>query len=133
MELQDEDRDILNIEHRATRAMNSSPWDYRHRLLLATIKEAQGDRSAAEQALLEAVALAPNNTEVRWRLANLLLRQGRLARSVVEFRAANAANISLLAGTLDLLWRVSSGNLATVQAVTPQAIQDRNSYSHSSC
>lgn len=120
MELQDEDRDILSIERRATLAMNSSPWDYRYRLLLATVKEAQGDRPAAEQALQQALALAPNNTEVHWRFANLLLRQGRLTRAVVEFRAANAANISLLAGTLDLLWRVSSGSLPTVQAVTPK-------------
>ena len=120
MELQDEDRDILNIERRATQAVNSSPWDYRYRLLLATVKEAQGDRPAAEQALQQALALAPNNTEVHWRFANLLLRQGRLSRAVVEFRAANAANISLLAGTLDLLWRVSSGSLVTVRAVTPQ-------------
>jgi hypothetical protein len=120
MELQDEDRDIVDIERRATRAVNSSPWDYRYRLLLATVKEAQGDRPAAEQSLQQALALAPNSTDVHWRFANLLLRQGRLARAVVEFRAANAANISLLAGTLDLLWRVSAGSLATVQAVTPR-------------
>ena len=120
LELQDEQRDILSIERRATLAVNSSPWDYRYRLLLATVKEAEGDRPAAEQALQQALALAPNNTEVHWRFANLLLRQGRLTRAVVEFRAANSANVSLLAGTLDLLWRVSSGSLPTVQAVTPR-------------
>lgn len=123
VEMGDEDRDILSVEHRATKAVNSSPWDYRHRLLLATVKEAGGDRVAAEQSLQEALALAPNYTEVHWRLANLLLREGKLARSVVEFRAANSANssnIALLPGTLDLLWRVSAGNLATVQAVTPR-------------
>ena len=65
------------------------------------------------------MALAPNNTEVRWRLANLLLREGKLTRSVGEFRAANSANPALLSSTLDLLWRVSAGNLAAVQAVTP--------------
>lgn len=120
VEMGDEDRDILNVEHRATRAVNASPWDYRHRLLLATVKEAGGDRAAAEQSLQEALALAPNYTEVHWRLANLLLREGKLARSVVEFRAANSSNVALLPGTLDLLWRVSAGNLATVQAVTPR-------------
>ena len=120
LEMGDEDRDILSVERRAARAVNSSPWDYRHRLLLATIKEAGGDRAAAEQSLQEALALAPNFTEVHWRLANLLLREGKLARAVVEFRAANSSSIALLPGTLDLLWRVSSGNLATVQAVTPK-------------
>jgi hypothetical protein len=120
IELGAEDRDILSVEHRATRAVNSSPWDYRHRLLLATVKEAGGDRAAAERALQEALVLAPNYTEVHWRLANLLLREGKLTRAVVEFRAAHTANVGLLHGTLDLLWRVSGGNLATVQAVTPR-------------
>jgi tetratricopeptide (TPR) repeat protein len=120
LEMGDEDRDILSVERRAARAVNSSPWDYRHRLLLATIKEAGGDRQAAEQSLQEALNLAPNFTEVHWRLANLLLREGRLARAVAEFRAANSSNIALLPGTLDLLWRVSSGNLPTVLAVTPK-------------
>lgn len=119
-EMGEEDRDILSVERRATRAVNLSPWDYRQRLLLATVKEARGDRTAAEQSLQEALALAPNYTEVHWRLANLLLREGKLARSVVEFRTANSSNAALLPGTLDLLWRVSAGNLATIQAVTPR-------------
>jgi tetratricopeptide (TPR) repeat protein len=120
VEMGDEDRDILGVEHRATKAVNASPWDYRHRLLLATVKEARGDRAAAEQSLQEALSLAPKYTEVHWRLANLLLREGKLARSVVEFRAANSTNATLLPGTIDLLWRVSAGNLATAQAVTPR-------------
>lgn len=119
-EMSEADRDIKSVERRATRAVNLSPWDYNQRLLLATVKEAAGDRDAAEQALLEAVTLAPNYTEVHWRLANLLLREGKLARSVFEFRTANASNPALLPGTLDLLWRVTAGNLTAVQAVTPR-------------
>ena len=120
IEMGDEDRDILSVEKRVIRALNSSPWDYRHRFLLATVKEAGGDRAGAEQALQDALALAPNYTEVHWRLANLLLREGKLARAVVEFRAANSSNIALLPGTHDLLWRVSAGNFTAVQAVTPR-------------
>jgi tetratricopeptide (TPR) repeat protein len=119
-EMGGEDRDILKVGYLATRAVNSSPWDYRYRLLLATVREAEGDRAAAEQSLQEALALAPNYTEVHWRLANLLLREGKLTKAVVEFRAAHSSNAALLPGTLDLLWRVSAGNLATVQAVTPR-------------
>lgn len=119
-EMADEDRDISSVERRATLAVNASPWDYRQRLLLATVKEARGDRAAAEQALEEALSLAPNYAEVHWRFANLLLRQGKLVKSVAEFRAANSSNVALLPGTLDLLWRVSGGNLAAVQAVTPR-------------
>ncbi len=119
-EMSQDDRDILTVERRAHQAVNLSPWDYRNRLLLATVKEASGDRGAAEQSVREALALAPNYVEVHWRLANLLLREGKLAKSVVEFRLANSSNAALLPGTLDLLWRVSAGNLATVQAVTPR-------------
>jgi tetratricopeptide (TPR) repeat protein len=119
-EMAAEDRDIRSVENLATRAVNISPWDYQQRLLLATVKEAQGDRSAAEQSLQAALALAPNYTEVHWRLANVLLREGKLAKSVAEFRIANASSPTLLPGTLDLLWRVSAGNVAPIQAVTPR-------------
>ncbi|MEK6320306.1 MAG: tetratricopeptide repeat protein [Acidobacteriota bacterium] len=118
-EMSEPDRDIASVEDHATRAVNVSPWDYGHRLLLARIKEANGDRAAAEQSLQEALALAPGYTEVRWRLANLLLREGKLAKSVGEFRVATASNVALLPSALDLLWRVTAGNLAAVQAVTP--------------
>lgn len=118
-EMGEDDRDISSIENHAKRAVNLSPWDYRQRLLLATVKEAQGDRAAAEQSIREALALAPNYTEVHWRLANLLLREGKLAKSVGEFRTAASSNASLLPGTLDLLWRVTAGNLTALQAVAP--------------
>jgi len=118
-ELSDDDRDLASTENHAKRAVDLTPWDYRQRLLLATVKEAKGDRTAAEESLRDALALAPNYTEVHWRLANLLLREGKLAKSVVEFKTAAAANPSLLPGTLDLLWRVSAGNLIALQAVTP--------------
>ena len=118
-EMMEEDRDLSSIEKRVARAVDHSPWDYRQRLLLATVKEAAGDRAAAEQALQEALLLAPNYPEVHWRLANLLLREGKLSKSVSEFRAATSSNKSLLPGTLDLLWRVSAGNLNVAQAVTP--------------
>lgn len=124
-EMSEDDRDLASIENHAKRAVDLSPWDYRQRLLLATVKEAKGDRTAAEESLRDALALAPNYTEVHWRLANLLLREGKLAKSVVEFNTAAAANPSLLPGTLDLLWRVSAGNLIALQAVTPGDAKSR--------
>jgi hypothetical protein len=113
------DRDLSRVEPLAQRAVDTSPWDYRNRLLMATVREAQGDRPAAEDALLEAAALAPNYTDVHWRLANLLLREGKLAKSVGEFRQAIASDARLLPSAHDLLWRVSGGNSAVIQAVTP--------------
>ena len=119
-EMQGEERDISSVENHAKRAVDLSPFDFRQRLLFATVKEAQGDRAAAEQSLLEAVALAPNYPQVRWRLANLLLREGKLVKAVPEFRTAVSSNASLLPGTLDVLWRVSAGNLTVLRAVTPK-------------
>jgi hypothetical protein len=118
-EMTQDERDLSAIENRAQRAVNLSPWDYEHRLLMATVKEAKGDRDGAEQSLRDALALAPNYTQVHWRLANLLVREGKLGKSVSEFRAAASSNSNLLPGTLDLLWRVSAGNLAVLQAAAP--------------
>lgn len=118
-ELGSEDRDLPAAEANARLAINMAPWDYNHRLLLASIEEAKGDRALAEAELLEAVKLAPTYTVVRWRLANVLVRQGKLGKSLSEFRAANTSSSALLPSSLDLVWKVSSGNLAAAQAITP--------------
>ena len=118
-EMRSEDRDLSAAEANARLAVNMAPWDYNHRLLLATIEEAKGDRAAAEAELLEALRLAPNNTVVHWRLANVLVRQGKLGKSLSAFRAANASSSTLLPSSLDLVWKVSGGNLSAVQAITP--------------
>jgi tetratricopeptide (TPR) repeat protein len=118
-EMLSEDRDLSVAEADARLAVNLAPWDYNHRLLLATIQEAKGDRAAAEAELLEAVRLAPNYAVVRWRLANVLVRQGKLGKSLSAFRAANTSSGALLPSSLDLVWRVSGGNLAAAQAITP--------------
>jgi len=119
-ELDQPDRDLQRVDVLATRAANVSPWDYRQRLLLARVKEVEGDRTQAERVLQDAAELAPNYPDVRWQLANLLLREGKLSKAVPEFRLACNLNSSLLPGTIDILWRVSGGNLAPVQAVTPR-------------
>ncbi|MEK6303061.1 MAG: hypothetical protein AABO41_20305 [Acidobacteriota bacterium] len=118
-EMLSEERDIAVAEADARLAVRLSPWDYNYRMLLASIEEAKGDRASAEDALNEALKLAPNHTVVHWRLANVLLRQGKLGKSLAEFRLANTSNPALLPSSLDLVWRVSSSNLAAVQAITP--------------
>ena len=124
-EMLSEERDLSVAETGARLAIRISPWDYNYRLLLASIEEAKGDRASAEDVLREAVPLAPNYTVVHWRLANLLLRQGKLGKSLSEFRAANASNSALLLSSLDLVWKVSSGNLAAAQAITPDDPRSR--------
>jgi hypothetical protein len=124
-EMLSEERDLSVAEARVRLAINISPRDYNHRLLLASIEEAKGDRASAEDALREALPLAPNYTVVHWRLANLLLRQGKLGKSLSEFRVANASSIALLLPSLDLIWKVSSGNLVAAQAITPDDARSR--------
>ena len=147
-ELADPDRDLDAASENIREAIALSPYDYNLRLLAASIQEASGDRSAAEASLRSARALAPGSSAAHQRLGNLLLREDKLAESLEEFRAACAADDSLLPGTLDLVWRVmkappggaplaagttsgksppeggtlnasSPGALAAVEAVTP--------------
>src|SRR5260370_24255531 len=54
----DPDRDLNALEAGARLACNLSPFDYHHRLLLATIEESKGDRQAAETEIETAHNLA---------------------------------------------------------------------------
>jgi hypothetical protein len=117
-ELMASDRDLERAEFHALRAINLSPYDHRFHLILASIREAKGDRAAAEAALKSALSLAPNDRDTHWRLANVLLREGKLVASLEEFRVAVAANPTLLPATLDLIWRASRGNFEAVETVT---------------
>jgi tetratricopeptide (TPR) repeat protein len=116
-EMAETDRDLDRAEFHALRAINLSPNDYRFQLILSAVREAKGDRAAAEEALKAALALAPNDRDVHWRLANVMLREGKLVASLEEFRVAVAANPALLPGTLDLIWRASRGNFEAVETV----------------
>ncbi|MEP7273084.1 MAG: carbohydrate binding domain-containing protein [Acidobacteriota bacterium] len=115
-----EDRDpeaaAGRAESAATRAVNLNPRRYDYRLLVALAREMKGDRPGAEQALREALALAPNRVETHWRLANVLLRQGKLDESLPFFSQAVSARHVLLAQTLALLWDVSGGKVDKMQA-----------------
>jgi hypothetical protein len=121
-ELADPDRDLDAASENIREAIALSPYDYNLRLLAASIQEAAGDRAAAEASLRSARALAPGSSAARQRLGNLLLREDKLAESLEEFRAACAADDSLLPGTLDLVWRATTRSLPL--AVQPGARSD---------
>ena len=117
-ELNESARDLDRIVFHAQQAVNLSPCNYKHRVLLASAKESIGDRAAAERELESAARLAPNNGGIRWRLANVRVRAGRLDRSLDEFRRATSADASLLPATLDLIWRASNGRVDALEAAT---------------
>jgi tetratricopeptide (TPR) repeat protein len=124
-ELVEEERDLSLAESYAGRAVNLSPWDYNYRLCLANVDEAAGNREAAEGSLRNALALAPNNADVHWRMANLLLRLGKAEEAFDEFHKATVGNTSLLEATLDLIWRVSGGKVDQLDAVTSKDPKSR--------
>jgi tetratricopeptide (TPR) repeat protein len=114
-----QERKVADAETYALRALSLSPHNYTFHILLATLKESNGDAQAAEESLREALKLAPNKTEAHWQLANLLLRAGRLGQAAGEFRASCAMNQKLLPVTLAMMWRASGGMPEALEAVTP--------------
>ncbi|HKG21823.1 MAG TPA: tetratricopeptide repeat protein [Blastocatellia bacterium] len=118
VEMTDRARNLLLARSHALEAMRLSPWDFRFRMLVASVTEAMGDRASAEASLREALALAPRNGDLHWRLANLLLRSGKLDDAIPEFRVAAGSDASLVPVTLDLVARASGGNLSALGAIT---------------
>jgi tetratricopeptide (TPR) repeat protein len=116
-ELAEADADSASALLHAQRAVELSPYDYRFRLTLAAIQEANGDRPGAQKSLESARELAPQHWDVHYRLGNLLLREGKVDQSLVELRAAVAANDDVLPGMLDLVWRASREDVNAVRSV----------------
>jgi Flp pilus assembly protein TadD len=102
-------------ESHALQAVNSSPWDYRSRQLLANAQELNGKLEEAENSLRAAVRLAPNYAELNSSFANLLVRRGKLDESLAPFRVAARAKVGLLASTVETVWRSSGKNLETLK------------------
>src|SRR5262249_11625276 len=117
-EFGEQERDLALPRSYAVRAINLPPWNYAYRLHLANVEEADGNRDGAQKSLRSAMALAPNNADVHWRMANLLLRLGRAKEATAEFRKATATNSALLGAALDLIWRSSGREVDQVEEVT---------------
>lgn len=115
---------LRQAQTHAALAINYSPWDYRLWRLLALAQESDGQPEDAEKSLIASAKLAPNNIEVKWTLANVLLRQGKLNESLSLFAAAVKGNSELLPIAYDLLWQASNGNLAVLKKV---AVNDAKS------
>ncbi len=117
-ELRAIDRDLPKAESHVRQAIELLPGEYTYRMLLGDILEARGNRAEAEKSYREALGLAPNYLEVHWRLANNLVRQGKVNESLEHFRHATSRNLMLLPNAYDLIWNVSNGNLEAVAAIT---------------
>ncbi|MBS1812713.1 MAG: hypothetical protein JST84_31385 [Acidobacteria bacterium] len=120
-EMQGANRDLLSAESHIRRAITLLPLEYTFHLLLGSILEGQGNREAAEAAYREALRLAPSYIEVHWRLANNLVRQGKINESLEYFRHATSRNLGLLPNAYDLIWNVSNGSIEAITSITSAA------------
>ena len=108
--------DLRSIETHAQQAVQLSPYNHEFRMLLASVQE-RGNRSAAESSLRVAVQLAPQYSDPHWRLANLLLRQGRVNESITSLREATRSDSSLVPLTFELLWDASHRDPGALESV----------------
>ncbi len=74
------------------KATSLSPNDYRFWAALGTARGQSGDMSGGEQALRQAVSLAPSYASPHWYLGNLLLRSNRYDEAFAELRTASESN-----------------------------------------
>ena len=107
-------RNLENAERDARHAIDLAPNNYENRLLLALILEERGDQTGSERATQAALALAPNYSQIRWKLANLELRSGQIQPAVENFRLVANANELLLPAILDLTWSFSKQDVVSV-------------------
>lgn len=101
--------DLRQAEENAAAAIENSPFDYRNRLLLAAIEERRGATGKAAQTFNDALRLAPNYSEVHWRIANLRIRTNEYDDALEHFQRAVAANPSLAYPAIDLIWNLTNG------------------------
>lgn len=114
-----EEADLTRAESAALQAVRLAPWNSNNQLLLASVRNLQGDLNATETAMRAAVKLAPHSAQAHWQLANLLVRQDKLKESLQEFQFAIASDSGsvFLPGTMDIVWNLSEGNVAKLAQI----------------
>jgi tetratricopeptide (TPR) repeat protein len=122
--LVNDDAATANVE--CTQAVALRPRDYIFWLGLAQTRERNGDLSGAIKAASEAVRLAPSYAQSRWRLGNLLVRDGQFDEGFGELRLAGASDPTLLPSIIDLAWHLSQEDAEYVKrAVQPNTDKAR--------
>ncbi|MDQ3324080.1 MAG: tetratricopeptide repeat protein [Acidobacteriota bacterium] len=91
-----------------------SPNDFRTWLALGKARERGGDAAGAERALRKSLELAPNYSDVRWILGNVLLRRGKRQEAFAELRAAAESDSKFVNPTVSTAWQVFGGDLAQI-------------------
>lgn len=106
------------------KAVSLAPNDYRFWMSLGEALEQAGETEKAEQALREAVRLAPSYAYPRWQLGNLLIRTDRYTEAFQELQRASDANPEFQSHLFNLAWQVYKDDfeaLKTAIGNTPDA------------
>ena len=112
------DRDLAKAEAHIRKAIELMPGEYTYRISLGSILEAAGEGEKGEQAYRDALKLAPNYIDTHWRLANNLVRQGKVTESLEHFKYATGRNLGLLPNAYDLIWNITGGDEGAIAAIT---------------
>ena len=110
------------------KAVSLSPYDYRFWMSLGRAYEQSGDIAKAENALRQAVALAPSYAYPHWYLGNLLLRNGRYDEAFAEIRTASDADQDFRAQQFNLIWAIYSNNSEGLKSAVGERADARASF-----
>lgn len=91
-----------------------APNDYRTWLALGRARERGGDAAGAENALRKSLELAPNYSEVRWILGNILLRRGETREAFANLKAAAENDPKFVNPTITTAWQIFGGDLTRI-------------------
>jgi Flp pilus assembly protein TadD len=108
-----EDNALSKAETAALSAVRLSPWRSDNHLLLAAVRNLQGDLEATEASMRAALKLSPNFPQAHWQLANLLVRQDKRDEAIKEFQLAVSLDpaATLLPGALEVVWNLSDADV----------------------
>lgn len=112
---------IARVVAEYEKAVSLSPNDYRLWMDLGSALEQSGDFGKAEQALREAVKLAPSYAYPRWYLGNLLIRSDRYDEGFAELRRASEANDQFQPQLFNLAWQINKDDFASLQTAVGDA------------
>lgn len=96
-------------------ATSLAPNDFRLWLALGKARERSGDAAGAENALRKTVSLAPNYSQVRWTLGNILLRQGKTVEAFAEIRQAAENDVTYATPAVSAAWQTFDGDVSQVK------------------
>lgn len=108
---------LVNVQAVALKAASLSPWDYRNWRALGAAQDSDGKLEEAVWAMRIASRLAPNNSEVNWMLANMLIRQGNRMEALQAFRTATQYSNDLLPSAMEVVWQAFDNDLSVLSSL----------------